>query len=150
VDDSQNIQLLPFKPEDQAEVKKLILNGLVEHWGVLDPDKNPDLNHIASSYENAVFIVAWCNGRIVGTGALVSRPNHTAEIVRMSVDVDMRRSGVGTRILHHLIHTTKQQGSHQVILETTSTWSGVIAFYCANQFKITHTKDGDTFFALDL
>lgn len=53
------IVILPFQPENQEDVKKLILAGLVEHWGKLDPTKNPDLNDIANSYAQSVFFVAW-------------------------------------------------------------------------------------------
>ena len=41
---SQEIIIIPFQPEDQAACKNLILNGLTEHWGTLDPGKNHDLD----------------------------------------------------------------------------------------------------------
>ena len=43
---TQDVIILPFQPENQAEVKNLILAGLAEHWGMIDPSKNPDLNDI--------------------------------------------------------------------------------------------------------
>ena len=39
-----------FKPSDQAAVRRLILDGLAERWGVLDESLNPDLNDIAAAY----------------------------------------------------------------------------------------------------
>jgi hypothetical protein len=60
------ISIQPFQSEDQAEVKSLILAGLVEHWGRLDPSKNPDLEDIQSSYAGAVFLVARTQGRSNG------------------------------------------------------------------------------------
>jgi hypothetical protein len=63
--------ILPFKAEDQAEAKNLILAGMGEHFGEIDHSLNPDLNDIAASYAGAIFLVAWCENRIVGTGALV-------------------------------------------------------------------------------
>ena len=74
---SQDISILPFQSEYQSEVKNLVLNGLAEHWGTLDPTKNPDLNDIGLTYANAAFLVAWQNNKVIGTGALVPKSNDT-------------------------------------------------------------------------
>jgi N-acetylglutamate synthase-like GNAT family acetyltransferase len=71
------------------------LAGLEEHWGVLDPTKNPDLEDIGLTYADAIFLVAQQNNKIIGTGALIPKPDGTAEIVRMSVAADWRRKGIG-------------------------------------------------------
>lgn len=147
---SQPVLLRPFKPEDQVAVKNLVLSGLVEHWGVLDPTRNPDLDDIADSYANAVFLVAWLEDRIIGTGALLPREGGVAEIVRMSVARDFRRLGVGRRILNALCTHARRLGCKQVVLETTATWTEVIEFYLRYGFRITHTRDGDVYFSLDL
>ncbi|KAF0109238.1 MAG: putative acetyltransferase [Anaerolineaceae bacterium] len=139
-----------FRPADQAEVKRLILAGLAEHWGALDPAKNPDLNDIASTYADSVFLVARQDGRIIGTGALVPRDDGTAEIVRMSVAKDARRSGVGRAVLRALCARAAAREFGRVVLETTETWGEVIAFYLANGFQVTHRRGGDVYFALDL
>jgi len=74
-----------FHVENQDAVKQLILDGLVEHWGELDPNLNPDLNDIALGYKEGVFLVACLDNQIVGTGALVVKSENVGEIVRMSV-----------------------------------------------------------------
>ena len=149
-DETDEVILQPFYPADQAEVKSLILAGLVDHWGVLDPTKNPDLNAIGTSYAGATFLVARLKGRIVGTGALVPRGGGAAEIVRMSVARDLRRRGLGRRILSRLVAQARQEGLRRVVLETTDTWQEVIAFYLDYGFRITHYAGGDVYFALDL
>ena len=57
----QGILIKPYKSENQEAVKSLILAGLAEHWGKVDPALNPDLNNISASYANATFLVycAW-------------------------------------------------------------------------------------------
>lgn len=145
---STDITLQLFQPADQVEVKALILGGLVEHWGVLDPTKNPDLEKIASTYAGTTFLVARQAGRIIGTGALVPRTESTAEVVRMSVAADSRRRGVGNTILAALVNYACQAGFRRVILETTDTWQEVIAFYLRFGFHITHYQDGDVYFEL--
>ena len=147
---TQDIIILPFQPENQAEVKNLVLTGLTEHWCTLDPSKNPDLNDIGLTYANAVFLVAWQDKKIIGTGALVPRSNDTAEIVRMSVATSMRRNGIGGMILQRLCENAKSKGYKWLILETTDTWHEVIEFYKKFGFQITHYLDGDVYFALDI
>ncbi len=141
---------MPFRPEDQAAVKQLVLAGLGEHWGKIDPTRNPDLDDIAVTYAQADFLVAWSAGHIVGCGVLVPGAQYTAEIVRMSVAADMRRQGIARCILDRLVEIARERGCKQVILETTATWAGVIEFYLRCGFRITHYQDGDVYFALDL
>lgn len=126
---SQDITILPFRSENQTEVRNLVLAGLAEHWGKLDPDKNPDLEDIALTYAEGVFLVAWQDDKIIGTGALVPRSAEIAEIVRMSVAANLRRNGVGRKILQRLCERAKSDGYKRLVLETTDTWHEVIEFY---------------------
>jgi len=147
---TDEVTILPFKPEYQAEAKTLILAGLEDHWGTLDLSMNPDLNDIATTYVNAHFLVAMQNGKIIGTGALIPHSDGTSEIVRMSVDKALRRQGIGRRILHMLCRHAKSRSYKQIILETTETWHEVVEFYKGFGFQITHYQDGNVYFALDL
>ena len=149
-DSGAEMTILSFVPADQAEVKALVLAGLVDHWGFLDPTLNPDLNDIAASYAAAFFLVARQGGRVVGAGALVPRDGGSAEVVRMSVARELRRQGLGRLILGRLVAEARRAGFQRVVLETTSTWSEVIAFYLHFGFRVTHQAGGDTYFALDL
>ena len=93
--DAQQVSIKPFKSGDQDAVRNLILDGLAEHLGEIDPKLNPDMNDIGNSYEGVTFLVAWLDGGIVGSGALVPRSDQVAEIVRMSVAPAFRRRGIG-------------------------------------------------------
>ena len=146
----KSIIILPFQQEDQEKVKELILNGLAEHWGELDLTKNPDLNNIAATYSQDIFLVAWLEDKIVGTGALVHWSDEIAEIVRMSVVKEMRKKGIGRLILQKLIEIAEEKGYRKIILETTNTWHEIIEFYLKCGFKITHEQDGDIFFEMIL
>ena len=147
---SQDIIILPFQSEYQAEAKNLVLAGLAEHWGTLDPTKNQDLNDISCNYANGIFLVAWQNNQIIGTGALLPMSNDTAEIVRMSVVANMRRKGIGKMILQKICERAKIDGYKRLVVETTETWNEVIEFYKQFGFQITHYLDGDVYFELDL
>lgn len=148
--ETPGILIEPFQPEDQQAVKTLILDGLVEHWGWLDPYKNPDLNDIASSYVDSVFLVARQSGQVIGTGALVHRSESTAEIVRMSVAASHRRQGIGRLILERLVNHAHRIGMKQIILETTAAWEEVVEFYQNAGFELSHYTDGDAFFFMDI
>lgn len=152
------ITVRAFRPEDQDAVKALILAGLEEHWGTLDPSLNPDLDDIAKSYGEDVFLVACTGGRIVGTGALCQcradqdrlAGTRSAQIVRMSVASEMRRHGIGRLILNELCARARIRGVRRLVLETTSTWHEAIAFYEGFGFHITHTEGEDTYFEMVL
>ena len=147
---SEKIGIQPFQLKDQAEVRALILAGLVEHWIVLDPRRNLDLEDIGKSYAGAVFLVARMQDRIIGTGALVPRGQATGEILRMSVAMDVRHRGVGSRLLERLIREAKAMGMRQLVLETTETWQEAVVFYQRFGFEETHRKDGDVYFKLEI
>jgi putative acetyltransferase len=138
-----------FSRSDQEEARRLVLAGLGEHWGNIDPTRNPDLNDIAVSYAESFFLVARLDGRLVGTGALVPR-GEEAEIVRMSVARDLRRQGIGRQILSRLVEQARRSGFLRIYLETTAAWQEVIDFYLDAGFAITHYQDGDVYFSLDL
>jgi len=146
----QRLTIVPFQRENQAAAKALILAGMQEHWGVLDESKNPDLDDIAAAYADGVFLVAWQNREIVGTGAFRPLSDDTVEIVRMSVKRENRRQGIGRAMLAALCHAAYQRGYRRAILETTASWQDVIAFYQAFGFEITHYASGDVYFALNL
>jgi ribosomal protein S18 acetylase RimI-like enzyme len=139
-----------FQPEDQAAAKALILEGLREHWGTIDPSKNPDLDDIAAAYARGSFRVAECGGRIVGTGAVLPRSLGAAQIVRMSVARGLRRRGIGGAILARLIRDARAAGADRILLETTSTWGEAVEFYRKHGFRVTHIREGDTYFLLEL
>lgn len=144
------IKILSFQPADQPAAKTLILDGLVEHWGVLDESKNPDLDDIGTSYADGTFLVAWLDDEIIGTGAFKPHSARQVEIVRMSIKKELRRQGIGRQMLDELLRRATQAGYAEVILETTETWQDVIDFYLDYGFTITHYLDGDVYFKMRL
>lgn len=139
-----------FRPEDQPAVRQLILAGLAEHWGVLDPALNPDLADIATIYGQAVFLVAFVGPQLVGTGALIPERAGVGRIVRMSVAHHWRRQGVGRQVLAELLRRAVPAGYGQIVLETTATWSEAIAFYRNNGFKEVGVWEGEMHFVREL
>ena len=143
-----------FRPEDQAEVRALILDGLEEHWGSIDPTLNPDLDDIGATYGHGTILVARIEGRIVGVGMLVPAGPGEGEVKRMSVAREHRRTGVAAALLRELVAIARQQGRRAVVLETTATWTDAVQFYESFGFVFTHDEVGpfgrDAHFRLDL
>jgi putative acetyltransferase len=144
------ILIAPFAPMDQDEVKALILAGMQEHWGEIDPSLNPDLNDIAATYSDGVFLVARLGHQLVGTGAYLLMEPGTVRIVRMSVAKAYRRMGIARSILNGLIAQARSAGIKRIVLETTVGWQDAIDFYLSCGFVPTEVKDGDQYFEYDL
>jgi putative acetyltransferase len=144
------IQIADYISQYQVETKALILAGLIEHWGTLNPALNPDLDDISQHYAREIFLLAMNNGQIVGTGAVVQEDSKTGRVVRMSVAKEERRSGIGTCILLALCEASRARGYDRLVLETTTGWQDAEAFYQHFGFQITGYSDGNTHFNLSL
>ncbi len=143
-----------FHPDDQAAVRRLILDGLEEHWGVLDAALNPDLEDIAASYEHGLVLVARRDGVVVGAGAVVPISADEGEVKRMSVARDQRRTGVASTLLRAMAAIGSRRGWRALVLETTATWTDAVGLYEHFGFTLTHHEDGefgrDAYFRLEL
>jgi GNAT superfamily N-acetyltransferase len=150
------VNIRDFEPGDQMAARQLILDGLAGHWGTLDLTLNPDLNEIAISYADGVFLVAYwvetshATSLLVGTGALIPEAPGVGRIVRMSVDRSLRRQGIGRALLDALIQRGRKADYSEIVLETTATWQDVIMFYTKYGFEMVGVADGDCHFRLRL
>lgn len=152
--------MIPLTFEDLTrathdEVRALILEGLAEHWGHVDVSLNQDLGDMLTTYSSGRTIVAWNNrGEIVGTGTVIPRSEARAEVMRMSVRNNARRLGVGAQLVGELVATARSWGCDAVVLETSTVWTDVVAFYESCGFIATGVQDGefgsDTWFSLSL
>lgn len=140
---------------DYPAVRNLILAGLEEHWGELDLNFNSDVNDLARAYPTGrTIVVENLKHLLLGTGTLVPRSDDTAEIVRMSVSRSARRTGVGRALVGELLDTARKWGKSEVVLETTSTWLEVVAFYQSCGFRFVREVQGsfglETWLAISL
>jgi len=145
-------QIRPFRPTDQSAAQQLILDGLQEHWGTLDPTLNPDLNDITASYLQAghAFFVVEEDGALIGTGGLLNEAPGVGRIVRVSVSPAQRRRGLGRAISEFLITNARQRGCHTLLVETTDTWTAAIRLYETCGFTPYAWRDGDVHMKMHL
>jgi GNAT superfamily N-acetyltransferase len=138
-----SIDVHELRPSQHEAIRALILSGLAEHWGTLDPLLNEDLDDFAASYGNGTTLVACHDGRVVGTGTVIPRDTETAEIVRMSVAPAYRRSGLGRRLVENLVEAARRCGARRIVLETSAQWTEVVQFYKRCGFTLTHFEDSN-------
>ena len=141
-----------FRPQDQETVKRLILQGLGEHFGRINPALNPDLNDIDRNYIQAghCFVVAKVAGEIVGTAALVSEGSGVGRIVRVTVAPAQRRAGLGRMLVEHLLETAVERGVKQVLVETNLDWYDAIRLYERCGFREYGRDEESVHFSLAL
>ena len=144
----------PFAARDQDAVQALILDGLREHWGQLDPSLNPDLDDLARSYREGTVLVAWRDGGIVGAGAVVPTEAGEGEVKRLGVARAHRRTGVACALLRALVAVAVDEGWTALVLETSANWADAVALYLAFGFTLTHHEEGafgrDAWFRLEV
>ena len=146
------ITLRPFQPSDQPAAKLLIQQGLGEHFGFIDQTLNPDLDDIAAHYVTPghLFVVADLNGHLVATGALIGLAPGVAQVVRVSVQSNYRRQGIGRAIVALLLQAAYERGFRRVQVETNRTWWDAIGLYTSHGFSEYARDEVSVYLALDL
>lgn len=121
----------PFQRNDQEAVRWLIVSGLAEHFGHIDPAYNHDLNDIQRNYlaEGHLFVVAEREGILVATGALLRLDEQRGQLVRMSVHPTHRRQGLGRTLVAHLLQAARTLGLQKVVVETNIGWEDAVGLY---------------------
>ncbi len=151
---ANDLRFRRFEPKDQAAVQALILAGLRDRWGSLDPSLNRDLDDIASIYGSGVTLTAWRGDCLVATGTLVPRGPDVAEVLRMSTAAGSRRLGIATRLLTDLLAAARARGVQVVVLETSAAWTDARSLYERHGFVLDREEDGefcrDAFYRLRL
>lgn len=141
----KEIEIRSFSPNDQDRAKDLILDGLAEHFIVIDPTLNPDLNNIEESYlrQGSLFLVAELDDDLVGTGALVAETEDTGRILRVAVASSHRRMGIGRLLTKHLIKAANRFQFSQIVVETNDDWYDAIHLYQECGFTEYDRHDGE-------
>lgn len=147
-----NVLVRPFRPDDQQAVHAMILAGLGEHFKVIDPSLNPDLDDIWTTYaaKGSSVLVAVDGNNLVGTGTLIREAAGTGRIVRMSVAADQRRRGIGRLLVRELLAEGRKAGYTKIVLETNDDWHGAIRMYRSCGFRPYKLRGGEIHLRLDL
>lgn len=134
-----------FHPSDQTAVRRLILQGLGEHFGFVDETINTDLEDIQRTYVDAggAFFVAEEKDEIVGTGCLLHESETEGRIVRMSTAASRRREGIASQILREIVREAERRGLKSIVIATEPDWNDAVGFYRNNGFVQYGADDVD-------
>lgn len=145
-------RIRPFRREDQEEVRRIILEGLGEHFGTIDQNMNPDLDDIMTTYTKAghEFVVAELEAWMVGTGALLIEDNNRGRIVRVSVNPKFRNRGYGEAIVKHLLRLGQKNGLGEIVVETNHDWDSALKLYQKCGFQPYERDEESVHLHLDL
>jgi GNAT superfamily N-acetyltransferase len=140
-----DIFIRPFQSHEQEAARNLILAGLGDHFDVLDPTLNPDLEDIQGNYvdQGDCFLVVVARDELIGTGALIREAPGVGRIVRMSVAANRRRQGIARKLVQALISTGRAQGYSKIVVETNDDWHEAIRLYMACGFRPYDQRDGE-------
>lgn len=141
-----------FRPGDQAHVHKLILAGLGDHFGQINPELNLDLDDITASYVNRghTFVVGEIEDTIVAAGGLTAVQEDLGRIVRVSVAREFRRKGIGQEIVTYLVEVARRKGYRRLLVETNHGWTDAIALYQRCGFREYDRDEESLHMQLDL
>lgn len=150
----EGLHIRPLERQDVEAVRTLILDGLQDRWGNLDPTLNPDLDEFVATYGEGVTLTAWHGQRLVATGTLMPREPDIAEVLRMSTASDSRGRGIASRLLTGLLAEARQRGVRRVVLVTETVWADARALYERHGFLLDREEDWelgrDAFYYLPL
>jgi len=145
--------LRDFRPSDQRELRRLILEGLRDRWGeAFDASVNPDLDDVVTNYldRGAEVVVIESNGEIIATGTLVAEDGVTGRIVRMSVAAAHRRQGLARRVVEELVQRARRSSMSEVKVLTDTPWTSAVELYRACGFTELGSDGSDTHFVMPL
>ena len=140
-----------FAPSDQTAARRLILEGLGEHFGAVDETRNPDIDDIAANYVDRghLFLVAEDAMGLVGTAALIFEDGAIAQMVRVSVVSRWRRRGLAQALVMRLIEAGRARGLVRLWMETNDDWAPAIRLYRACGFAPYDHRDGNIYMELE-
>jgi N-acetylglutamate synthase-like GNAT family acetyltransferase len=134
------VEIIPFRSEFQSEVLELILGIQRGEYSIdITAEQQPDLRTIPDFYQVAAgnFWVALCEGRVVGTIALLDIGHGQGALRKMFVSNDYRgaRHGTASRLLTSLLDWAGAHEFREIFLGTTEKYLAAHRFYAKNGFS---------------
>ncbi len=84
--------------------------------------------------EGTVFLTAFLDDRLVGYCGLISAADE-ADITNVSVSLDARHQGIGSRLVEELVKEAGDMGIKKIFLEVRESNVSAIALYQKHDFK---------------
>ncbi|MBD8015508.1 GNAT family N-acetyltransferase [Planococcus wigleyi] len=146
IDLKQSIHIIPITDQHEEEARLLILEGLKERFGFLDPSYNSDLTNIIQNYSQKgdLFLVGLHNNTMVCTTRETSK---TGRIQRMSVKKSYRSAGLAKLMIQTLETSASKAGYERIVLETNNDWHSAIEFYKNYGYQLERKDEERSYFS---
>ncbi|MEN6386453.1 MAG: GNAT family N-acetyltransferase [Phycisphaerales bacterium] len=133
------VLITKYADKYRKDVIDLILSIQQKEFNIpITKEDQPDLSDIANFYQsgNGNFWVAFNNGKVVGTIALINLGNHQGVLRKMFVKATFRGSkyNVAKSLLHQLIIWSSEHDLYEIYLGTTEKFLAAHRFYEKNGF----------------
>lgn len=145
---------IELKPLDEATVqatKELIAEVVIEFYGDLDflPKSKPqlllhyekigylrDIDEYKDEYseENGIFLVLMEAGKVVGCGGLRRLDQENGELVRLWLEKEKRKTGLGRKVFENLLRVAEEKGYSKVFLDTSNRCVDAVNLFRRNGF----------------
>ncbi len=144
----ENLIIKEVCKETESSAKNLVVSCLKEYFDDYDHSRNKDLDRIIKTYNGNghLFLVGIYNEEVVCTGGLIETKEGYARVVRVSVRKDLRRKGIGKKIMKELEKRAIKRGFDRIVLDTRKNWHGAIKFYKDLNYSIYGKDDLNLFF----
>ena len=117
--------------------------------GSLYPGWHPSVGPSAKPDEfvppSGTFVVAYADGRPVGCGGVKRLDDHRAEIKRLHVVPEIRKSAIARLILRRLEHLARDSGYALVRLDTGARQPGALALFRSAGYSDIADYNGNLF-----
>jgi GNAT superfamily N-acetyltransferase len=143
------------QPEETSEVVAFVRQARARMFPLLDPDFIPDdlkrFSNVYLSGNSSGFFIARSEGRLIGAIGYLPYDGRfpqldytgrkTVEVVRLFLDPEFRRIGLGARMFQALKTAARKQGVEVFYLHTHPFLAGAIEFWQRQGFAIVDVED---------
>lgn len=145
------MQIREIKPEDNAELARVIRSILEEHGvarpGTVYTDPTTDQLFQLFETEGSIYYVATDHGRIIGGCGIYPTkglPDGMSELVKLYLISEYRGKGIGRELMLRSIAFAKEWGYDSLYLETMDELSSAIQLYKDLGFETLDGPLGET------
>src|SRR5438105_5933936 len=135
------VTIRTYRPADQAQVRKLYLEGLVG-GKIASNDTGLDIDDVRSAYllspDNHFWVAVNTQGEIVGNIGVQQCEDGVAEIRRLRVRQDSRRRGVGSALMETAVKFCRERNFLKITLDTFTERDPAIRLF--EKFHFNHSR----------
>jgi ribosomal protein S18 acetylase RimI-like enzyme len=142
--DLEQVRFRQARATDMPALRELFVAGMLEGQ-VPDNDTGADIDNLLEAYFSddgeSCFWVAEYGGAVVGMVGVQKVGSDTSEIRRLRVRADLRRRGIGMRLMHEAVSFCQRLGYLKVVLDVRFERGPAIALFEKFGFKLARTRD---------